>query len=240
MRRRTVSHDRENRSALSGLARMFHSPLETVEALKRSASQFLAGAEPDFTRHPLARSAKIIVAVGDEGTHGSRVKRTRRVGGAPNRSHRFGAPPTRHGSRIILSVSSSKTRHPRLLWAGRSASRCHHSNTPSLPKRHERPVGFPLAPLRHSTPNAQRPIRGDRFSNVRAIFAAFNGRWALGVGRWALNAFPIRDEPSSVGVTIRRFNDAPRPPNFRPIPTARSSLSPRYPSNWVNPPAGRQ
>src|SRR5947207_881542 len=31
------------------------------------------------------------------------------------------------------------------------------------------------------TPNFQRPIRGDRFSNARAIFAAFIGRWALGV-----------------------------------------------------------
>src|SRR5258708_20278908 len=37
------------------------------------------------------------------------------------------------------------------------------------------------AGIQRPTPNVQRPIRGDRFSNVRTIFAAFNGRWALGV-----------------------------------------------------------
>src|SRR5262245_28570026 len=35
----------------------------------------------------------------------------------------------------------------------------------------------------HPTLNAQRPRRGDRFSNVQAILDAFLGRWGLGVVR---------------------------------------------------------
>src|SRR6266446_9886000 len=56
------------------------------------------------------------------------------------------------------------------------------------------------------TSNFQRPIRGDRFSNVRAIFAAFIGRWTLDVGRWALKVF------SAFGTSrILRDGSAPNP-----------------------------